>query len=253
MNISAPSPTAAVLVIGNEILSGRTQDANLNTIAKKLASIGIRLMEARVIPDVEERIIATVNELRAAYTYLFTTGGIGPTHDDITAECVAKAFGMKLVEHPEARTRLEKYYTAANLNPARLRMALMPEQVTLIDNPVSTAPGFQVGNVYVMAGVPNIMAAMLDNIAATLQHGPAILAATITSSVPESIIAADLGMIAAKYPTLDIGSYPSFRMGVVGLALVVRGTDRALLESAAQDIAAMVRAHGGAAEISFSL
>jgi molybdenum cofactor synthesis domain-containing protein len=243
------APTAAVLIIGNEILSGRTQDANLNTIAKKLAAAGIRLAEARVVPDIEDRIIAAVNELRAAYTYLFTTGGIGPTHDDITAATVAKAYGVALIDHPEAVARLTAYYTPANLNPARLRMALIPEGAGLIDNPVSAAPGFHLGNVYVMAGVPNIMTAMLDNVVATLQHGPAIIAVTVSSSVPESVLAADLAAIAARYPDLDIGSYPSFRMGQIGLALVARGTDRALLQQAADDLAAMIRGHGGNALI----
>jgi len=246
------SSTAAVLVIGNEILSGRTQDVNINTIAKKLAAAGIKLSEARVVPDIEDRIITAVNELRASYTYVFTTGGIGPTHDDITAACIAKAFNIRLVEHPEAVARLTAYYTPANLNPARLGMALIPEGAGLIDNPVSAAPGFTLGNVYIMAGVPNIMAAMLDNVVATLQHGPAILAVTVNSTVPESILAADLATIAERYPDLDIGSYPSFRMGQIGLALVARGTDRAMLEQAADALAAMIRRHGGEPTVSFA-
>ena len=208
-------------------------------------SIGVKLAEARVIPDIETEIVSAVNLLRSKYTYLFTTGGIGPTHDDITAASIAKAFDVPFVENAEARARLADYYTEANLNPARLQMAMMPEGARLIDNPVSAAPGIQMQNVYVMAGVPSIMAAMMDNVAAALQHGPKIHVISINCTIPESILAADLAAIAAQHPQLDIGSYPSFRMGSIGLVLVVRGTDAVALNVAATAIGAMIRQHGG--------
>ncbi len=241
---SAQISTAAALIIGNEILSGRTQDANLNVIAKKLMSIGIRFLEARVIPDVEDEIISAVNALRHRYTYVFTTGGIGPTHDDITALSIAKAFDLPLIEHPDARSRLLAYYTTANLNEARLRMARMPKGAALIDNPISAAPGFQIGNVYVLAGVPNIMQAMMDDVATKLCHGPTILSTTITTSVAESLIAEDLTNIANRYQALDIGSYPWFRSGQYGLSLVVRGIDAEAVKAATDAICNMITIHG---------
>ncbi|MGE3623627.1 MAG: competence/damage-inducible protein A [Bdellovibrionales bacterium] len=244
MNDSENS-TAAVLIIGNEILSGRTQDANLHTAAKKLMKVGVRLCEARVVPDIEEEIVKAINELRARYTYVFTTGGIGPTHDDITADSIGKAFNLPVIEHPEARARLLAYYTEANLNPARLRMARMPESAVLIDNPVSAAPGFRVENVYVLAGVPGIMEAMMDNIVARLRHGPAIHSIAVSGRVAESLVAEELGAIAARWPQLDIGSYPWFRQGQYGTALVVRGTDRSAVQAAADEIFAMAARHQG--------
>jgi len=243
------SPTAAVLIIGNEILSGRTQDANLNVIAKKLAGIGVRLCEARVVPDIEADIVKAVNELRARYTYLFTTGGIGPTHDDITAEAVGRAFGMPVIEHPEARARLLAYYTDTGINPARLRMARVPQGATLIDNPISAAPGFRIENVYVLAGVPGIMQAMMDNVAAQLRHGPAIHSIAISGAVAESTVAEELANIAAHWPQLDIGSYPWFRQGKYGTSLVVRGTDKTAVQAAADEIFAMIEKRGGKPEI----
>ncbi len=239
------TPTAAVLIIGNEILSGRTPDANLNAIAKKLVGIGIRLAEARIVPDIEDEIVAAVNALRARYTYVLTTGGIGPTHDDITADSIGKAFGVAIVEHPDARARLESHYTSANLTASRLRMARMPEGASLIDNPVSAAPGFRIGNVYVLAGVPNIMAAMLDNVVATLKHGPTIHSVTVSGYVAESVIAEELGAIAAHHPDLDIGSYPWVKNARYGTALVTRGTDQAAVKEAADQIFALVAKHGG--------
>jgi molybdenum cofactor synthesis domain-containing protein len=245
MERMSQAPTASVLIIGNEILSGRTPDANLAYIGKKLGGIGVRLCEARVVPDIEEDIVKTVNELRARYTYVITTGGIGPTHDDITAASIAKTFGVKLIEHPEARARLLAYYTETNLNPARLRMAMTPEGAALIDNPISAAPGFRIENVYVLAGVPNIMQAMMDHIAAHLQHGPAIHTVAISGAVAESTIAEELRIIAEKYPETDIGSYPWFRQGQYGTSLVVRGTDKVGVQAAADAIFAMVEKRGG--------
>lgn len=237
--------TAALLIIGNEILSGRTQDANLNFIAKYLAGIGVRFREARVVPDVEGEIVTAVNALRAKYTYLFTTGGIGPTHDDITAECVAKAFGVPLVRHPEAVRRLERHYAGTDmLNEARLRMANTPEGASLIDNPVSAAPGFQIGNVFVMAGVPMIMQAMLAGLGDRLVGGPKVLVRTVASGVPEGTMADPLRGIAADYPGVDIGSYPAFRQGKISTSLVLRATDPAALDGATGAVLAMLRGLG---------
>ena len=236
-------PTAAVLIIGNEILSGRTHDANLAFIAKKLSAHGIRMAEARVVPDIENEIVAAVNALRARYTYVFTTGGIGPTHDDITADCIGKAFGVPVSEHPEARARLLAHYTKTPINPARLRMARIPEGAALIDNTVSSAPGFRLENVYVMAGVPNIMQAMLEAVLPTLQHGPAFISKSVSGFVAESLVAEELRAIANHFPTLDIGSYPWEREGRWGTALVTRGTDPMLVETAADEILALVKRH----------
>jgi molybdenum cofactor synthesis domain-containing protein len=239
------TPTAAVLIIGNEILSGRTPDANLAYIGQKLGGIGVKLAEARVVPDIEADIIRNVNELRTRHTYVFTTGGIGPTHDDITAEAIAHAFGVKLIENPEARARLLAYYTEANINPARMRMAKTPENVALIDNPISAAPGFRIENVYVLAGVPNIMQAMMDNIAAQLKHGPAIHTMSVSGTVAESTVAEELAAIANRYPQIDIGSYPWFRQGKYGTSLVTRGTDKDAIKAAADSIFALVAKHNG--------
>ncbi len=238
--------TACVLVIGNEILSGRTKDANLAWLAEKLTAAGIRLREARVIGDFEDEIVRTINEVRAKYDYVFTTGGIGPTHDDITADCVAKAFGVALVEDAEAIRRLLRNYADPNdLNAARRRMARIPVGGTLIDNPVSQAPGFQIGNVYVMAGVPRIMQAMFDGIRDRLKGGKPMLSRTISADLPEGKIAEGLGALQNRYAELEIGSYPYFRMGKVGAAIVIRGTDSARLDAAAIELAALMRGLGG--------
>lgn len=243
--MSEQAPTSAVLIIGNEILSGRTQDINLAHIAKKLGSIGIRMAEVRVVPDIEQEIVDAVNALRARYTYVVTTGGIGPTHDDITTDCIAKAFGAKVSEHPEARRRLAAHYEGKNLplNEARLRMARIPEGATLIDNGVSGAPGFCLGNVYVLAGVPTIMQAMLESVLPKLKHGPAYISKSVSGYVAESMIAEGLSAVAARYPQLDIGSYPWQREGRWGTALVARGTDRQAIESAATEILTLVVQH----------
>jgi molybdenum cofactor synthesis domain-containing protein len=236
--------TAAVLVIGNEILSGRTKDANLNYIATGLTEIGVRLMEARVVPDIEARIIEAVNALRAGYDLVFTTGGIGPTHDDITSECVAKAFGVKLIKHPKAAALLLAHYGAENATEARMRMAHTPEGAELIDNPVSIAPGFRIGNVYVMAGVPRICQAMFDGIKGTLAHGEKVISATIGGYIGEGVIAKDLGALQQRYPALDVGSYPFFRQGKFGASFVIRGTDAEAIGKAAAELRAIIRALG---------
>ncbi len=241
--------TACVLVIGNEILSGRTQDENLAYIAKGLAASGVVLREARVIPDIEAVIIRQVNELRATYDYVFTTGGIGPTHDDITSECVAKAFGVKWTLHPEAHRIFLSLYKPDDLNEARLRMAHTPEGASLIPNPVSRAPGFQMGNVYVMAGIPRVMQAMFDSVRPTLKGGPPVLSRTVGCDLPEGAIAKGLGAVQARYADIDIGSYPFYRRGSFGTSLVLRGREPERLDQAALDVAAMVKELGGSPTI----
>jgi len=236
--------TAAVLVIGNEILSGRTRDANLNYLATELNSIGVRLMEARVVADVPEAIIKAVNELRAAYDYVFTTGGIGPTHDDITAECVAKAFEVPHIKDPRAVRLLTNHYGEENLTEARLRMAQVPEGATLIENPVSTAPGFQIGNVFVLAGVPAVCRAMFDGLKGRLKTGDKVLSVTVSGYVGEGVIAKGLGQLQERYPALEIGSYPFFRQGRFGASFVLRGTDAAALKSAAEELRTLIRSLG---------
>lgn len=245
MTAPAASPTAAVLVIGNEVLSGRTQDANLSHIASALAGIGVPVREARVVPDVEGEIVAALDALRRRYTYVFTTGGIGPTHDDITAACVARTFGVPLERNAEAVARLERHYGPDMLNEARLRMADVPAGAVLIDNPISQAPGFRIENVHVLAGVPRIMQAMLDGLLPKLQGGPAIHARTVSCALGEGTIAHDLGAIQGRFPTVDIGSYPYFRNGFFGVSLVLRGTDEAAVEAATAEVTGMVTALGG--------
>ena len=215
--------TAALLIIGNEILSGRTVDANLPYLASFLGKIGIRLVEARVVPDIEAEIVDAVNTLRAKVDYLFTTGGIGPTHDDITAAAIAKAFGRELIRHPEAERRLVAFYPPEKLTTARLKMAQTPEGAELIDNPVSVAPGFIVENVHVMAGVPKIMQAMLDMVRPRLQGGALVKARTLVVFKGEGDMAAALAAIQERYPDIDIGSYPFFRMDMPGTSIVFRG------------------------------
>ncbi len=243
--VSKPLVTAAVLVIGNEILSGRTKDANLPWLAERLNALGIRVREARVVPDVEEEIVAAVNALRVRYDYIFTTGGIGPTHDDITAECIAKAFGVPLVRNPEAVRRMEAHYPPGHLNEARLRMANAPEGATLIDNPVSIAPGFQIGNVFVMAGIPAIMQAMFSGLAHRLVGGEPVSTRTVLCALPEGILAKDFGELQVRYPDIEMGSYPAFRGGKPSVSLVLRGTDDATLDRATEELARIVRSLGG--------
>ncbi|MCR9255338.1 MAG: molybdopterin-binding protein [Alphaproteobacteria bacterium] len=234
----SPQPTAAILIIGNEILSGRTQDANLAFLGKELSEMGIRLVEARVIPDIEETIVGTVNEMRARCSYVFTTGGIGPTHDDITSGCVAKAFGVALHRHPEAVRLLEDHYRGLDveLNEARLRMAEVPVGATLVNNPISKAPGFRYENVYVFAGIPSVMRAMFEQVRHELQGGDPLLSKTVSCGLGEGTIAMRLETVQEAHPALDIGSYPYFRDGRFGTSLVVRGTDPADIDAAATEI-----------------
>lgn len=249
MHASSRAPTACFIIIGNEILSGRTQDVNLAYLAQILGGLGISLREVRVIPDDESVIVSSVNDLRSAFDYVFTSGGIGPTHDDITSASVAKAFGVRLFRHPQAVRLLEDHYrgTAHDLNEARLKMADIPEGASLIDNPVSRAPGFKMGNVYVLAGVPKIFQAMMDELKGSLKGGPPILSRTVTCDLPEGKIASGLAAIQARYREVEIGSYPYFRAGLFGTSLVLRSRDQAALSKAATEVAELVRALGGSA------
>ena len=238
--------TACLIIIGNEILSGRTQDKNLSHLALRLNAIGVRLAEARVIPDVEDTIVATVNECRAKFDYVFTTGGIGPTHDDITSASIAKAFGVSIHRHPEAERILRRHYSEDQINEARLKMADVPVGAELLDNPVSSAPGFKVGNVYVMAGVPRIMQAMLDAIIPTLKGGAPIVSLSITTDLPEGTIAAGLTDIQSRYGDIDIGSYPMYQIGGgYSTTLVLRSTDADRNAAAGAEIEALVAQCGG--------
>ena len=241
------NPTACLLVIGNEVLSGRTQDLNIQFIARRLGEIGIPLREVRVIPDVSATIVSVVNEVRARYDHVFTTGGIGPTHDDITSECVAIAFGVPWERHPEAWARMERHYEPGQFNAARQRMATMPRGAILIDNAVSIAPGFTMGNVHVMAGVPRIMQAMFATLAPTLAGGTPVQSRAVHAiGLLEGAIAEALSAIQDRYPALDLGSYPFYRATGSGVALVAKGTDEAALESCIAEITAMITADGKA-------
>ena len=246
------SITAAMLVIGDEILSGRTQDTNLNYIAKFLGTLGIDMREARVVPDVEKEIVDAVNALRARYTYVFTTGGIGPTHDDITADAIARAFGVGIDYHPEALALLSARYQPGEFNEMRMRMARVPLGATLIKNSASTAPGFQIGNVFVMAGVPMVMRAMMEDVAPRLRRGTLVVTATISARIGEGRIAGPLAKIQSEYGSVVIGSYPFYTPDGYGVQLVVRGRDAGLVEAAAVAIESAIAAEGTSAERIFS-
>ena len=240
-----PAKTAAVLVIGDEILSGRTREANLPYLAERLGARGVPVVEARVVRDDAAAIMDAVNALRSRYAYVFTSGGIGPTHDDITSRCVAQAFGLPMERNAEAVRRLAAHYDPGQLNEARLTMADMPLGASLIDNPVSAAPGFRIENVYVLAGVPMVFQAMVDAIVGGLTGGPPLLSRTIVCRLGEGAIAADLGAIQGRYPAVSIGSYPYLRQGLVGVSLVVRGTDDAAIGGAVGEIVEAAHRLGG--------
>jgi molybdenum cofactor synthesis domain-containing protein len=236
--------TAAILVIGDEILSGRTKDKNIGYIAEYLTNIGIDMREVRVVPDIEEEIIAALNALRHRYTYVFTTGGIGPTHDDITADCVAKAFGVTIDVDPRAKALLLTRIAEKDMNEARLRMTRIPAGADLILNKVSAAPGFRIGNVHVMAGVPSIMQAMLDEVAPTLKTGVKMLSETVKANCREGDIGGPLGEIAKAHPDVMIGSYPFQDEGKPNTNLVVRSRDPqklAAAKAAVEDMLERVR------------
>ncbi|MFH3478560.1 competence/damage-inducible protein A [Xanthobacter variabilis] len=235
--------TAGLVVIGDEVLSGRTKDKNIGHIAERLTEVGIDLREVRIVPDVEEDIVAAVNALRHRFTYVFTTGGIGPTHDDITADSIAKAFGVSIDVDPRARAMLLEYIAEKDLNEARLRMARIPAGASLVVNAVSKAPGFRIGNVIVMAGVPRIMQAMLEAVLPDLDKGRPMLSRTVLADAKEGDIAAPLADIARRHPDTIIGSYP-FRDedGRFKTHLVVRAREAALVDAVADEVRAMVAA-----------
>ena len=245
--MSGPSTvTAAVLVIGDEILSGRTKDRNIGYIAEYLGKIGVDVREARVVPDVEEEIVAALDALRSRYDYVVTTGGIGPTHDDITADAVARAFGVPIGEDPRVIALMMERYLLADLTPARRRMARIPAGAELIDNPISKAPGFRIGNVFVLAGVPQVMQAMLDFAVKSMRTGATMAVETIEAgAVPEGRYGDALGAIAKAHPAVSIGSYPSFKDGKFNNQIVVRGKDEAVVASARQAVEAMLAAMRG--------
>lgn len=236
--------TACVLVIGNEILSGRTQDTNLNHIAVTLGGWGIQVREARVIPDVEEVIVAAVNEARARFDYLFTTGGIGPTHDDITTDCIATAFGVDLVESMEIAAIIRQRSAPPPVMEARMRMARIPHGATLIDNPTGGPQGFRIENVFVMAGIPTVMRAMLSSLEGKLKSGPVVRSRSVTAYLGESQIAAALGTIQLDHPEIDLGSYPFFKNDRYGTSLVMRGIDESALDTMLEEVKAAIVAAG---------
>jgi len=237
--------TAGVIIIGNEILSGRTQDTNLAYIGKQLDALGIRIMESRVIPDVEQTIINTVNHFRQTYTYVFTTGGIGPTHDDITSAAIAKTFQVELEKNAEAVSMLEKYYEPGGINEARMKMAHIPEGAKLIDNPLSGAPGFQIENVFVMAGVPVIMRLMFDGIIDRLTGGDPIITLNVVTNIGEGVLADGLTQLQDEFPDISIGSYPYFKQRKLGVNLVMRSTNENRLEELKEKLTAMIIQLGG--------
>lgn len=240
-------PTACALIIGNEILSGKTQDTNLQFLGFELAKLGIRLAEGRVVRDEPAAIIRHLNEARRTFSYVFTTGGIGPTHDDITAECVAQAFGVPLDLNDEAVELLRR--SGRPLNEARLKMARIPRGAVLIENAVSAAPGFRIENVFVFAGIPSIARAMFASAIPMLTHGAPILSASVDTYLREGDFADALTAIQTRHPTVEIGSYPFNRDGRLGATLVARGTDGALLSKVVDEIAAAMKALGGETHI----
>ena len=241
----AKNPTACLLVIGNEVLSGRTQDANIRYLARGLGELGIPMREVRVIPDIAQTIVDTVNEVRKKFTYVFTTGGIGPTHDDITSECIAAAFGVPWEPHPVAFARMEAAYKPGEFNAARQRMGTMPRGAALIDNAMSVAPGFQMENVYVMAGVPRVMQSMFEWLAPHLEGGAKIESRSVHAfGLPEGIIAAGLTDIQNRHPDIDLGSYPFYRPTGNGVTLVAKGTSGAEAEEVIADVTALIASLG---------
>jgi molybdenum cofactor synthesis domain-containing protein len=238
--------TFALVIIGNEILSGRTQDTNTSWIAEQAGHMGLSLNEVRVVRDEEEHIASAVNELRQKVDYVFTTGGIGPTHDDITSQSIARAFGLKMELNQEAFDILVRHYgTESDVTPPRKKMAMIPEGATLINNPVSGAPGFQIENVFVLAGVPRIMQAMFDDVKGRLKRGKRLMSNTIACKLYESQVAEPLSAIQDKYPNVSIGSYPHFRGGLLGLSLVLRSIENDQLDQATAEVIAMVTELGG--------
>ena len=233
--------TSAILIIGNEILSGRTVDKNTSFIAKWLGDLGISVEEVKIIPDKEDVIISSLNELRKKYQYVFTTGGIGPTHDDITSESVAKAFGKKYGYNKEAYAILEKYYANSDFNEGRKKMARMPESASLIYNKQGSAPAFSIENVFVLPGIPSYVELMLPQLKDVLISGKKIISVSIDAKIRESSVAVDLSKIQDKYPNIDIGSYPYSKEGGFGTVLVMRGIDSAEINRCKEEVKEMVK------------
>ncbi|WP_439575212.1 competence/damage-inducible protein A [Phreatobacter sp.] len=241
MNTTPETVTAAILVIGDEILSGRTKDRNIGYIAEYLTALGIDTKEVRVVPDEEDEIVTALNALRGRYDYVFTTGGIGPTHDDITADCIAKAFGVDISVNAQARAMLLERIAEKDLNEARLRMARIPHGAELIENPVSKAPGFMIGNVITMAGVPSVMQAMMDVVSPRLRTGVKMIQVSIEAAgLKEGDIGSEYGTIAKAHPGVIMGSYPMMQEGRFWTRLVLRAKDAGLLAAAEKDVVAMV-------------
>ena len=243
--------TAGIIIIGDEILSGRTKDTNINWIANELNNIGVRLIEARIISDDSETIIETVKNFTKKFTYVFSCGGIGPTHDDITTESVAKAFDQKLVKDPEAMRRLKLHYEGTNIefNEARQKMAIIPTNSSLIDNPVSAAPGFKIENLFVFAGVPKIMQGMFNTILNDLIGGVKLKSKTVSSNIGEGLIAKDLERIEKKFKNVKIGSYPYFKPGNFGTSIVLRSESEILLNQASETVLSTIIKLGGEGKI----
>jgi molybdenum cofactor synthesis domain-containing protein len=235
------NPTAAMIVIGDEILSGRTRDSNMHYLAGELARVGIDLREVRVVPDETAAIVAAVNALRGLFDHVFTSGGIGPTHDDITADCIAAAFGVAIGVRDDARAILQAHYDRAGtvLNAARLRMARIPDRAVLIDNPISAAPGFSLGHVHVMAGVPTVFQAMVASVLPTLTGGTPLLSQSLRIARGEGDIAGPLAALAGEFADLSIGSYPFQKDGIYGAHIVIRGQDGARVDAAMVRLAAL--------------
>ncbi len=237
--------TACVILIGNELLSGRTQDTNLAHLGKELDGLGVRLREARVVRDDIDEIVETVNECRAKFNYVFTTGGIGPTHDDITTECIARAFGVTVVQSDDAVQLMSVHYKNTELTEARLKMARVPEGATLIENPVSGAPGYCMDNVYVFAGIPRIMTAMFESSRHRLRGGPPMRSRSVAAYLGEGVVALGLSEIQYRYQDVAIGSYPFVRDGRFGTSLVLRSVDAARLDAAYNEVRDMIEGCNG--------
>ncbi|MDP6708714.1 MAG: molybdopterin-binding protein [Alphaproteobacteria bacterium] len=239
--------TAALIIIGNEILSGRTRDENLPYLAEQLNEAGVRLTEARVVTDDEAEIVAAVNECRARFDYVFTTGGIGPTHDDITSDSIAAAFGVPIDYHPEALAKMEAHYqrTGAEFNEARKRMARVPHGGVLVENPISTAPGYRIENVFVLAGVPVVMRAMFQSLRHQLDGGAPVRSASLAAHLSEGQIAGGLAQLQARYPDIDIGSYPFYRGKRYGTSIVCRSADEDELAAAVAELRELMIGLGG--------
>ena len=241
MNKTKEKVNAAIIIIGNEILSGRTQDVNVATVSLWLNDLGVKVEEVRIIPDIENSIIKTVNELKKKFNYVFTTGGIGPTHDDITSKSIAKAFNLSYGYHKEAYAILEKYYGKDKFSLGRKKMAMMPVKATLILNPSSGAPGFIVENIYCLPGVPSILKSMLGGLKNKIKGGKKILSKTISAQTVESEIAKTLEKVQQKFKKVEIGSYPFFRLGKIGVSIVIRSTDKKQIDDCCKEIISFLK------------